>query len=60
MLFRYRIGEAEAEELLKETIAEGLKFKAIPPHQLKRVNADTTVPKEEARYSTDSQLYERS
>ena len=41
--FRKRIGEAGAEELLKETIEAGLKMKAIKPHQLKRVNVDTTV-----------------
>lgn len=58
--FRKRIGEAGAEELLKETIAAGLKLKAITPHQLKRVNVDTTVQEKEVRYPTDSRLYERS
>ncbi len=58
--FRNRIGEAGAEELLKETIAAGLKLKAITPHQLKRVNVDTTVQEKEVRYPTDSRLYERS
>ena len=41
--WRKRIGDAGAEELLKETIAAGLKIKAIKPSQLKRVNVDTTV-----------------
>lgn len=58
--FRNRISEAGAEELLKETIATGLKIKAITPHQLKRVNVDTTVQEKEVRHPTDSRLYERS
>jgi len=58
--FRKRIGEAGAEELLKETIEAGLKMKAIKPHQLKRVNVDTTVQEKEVRYPTDARLYERS
>lgn len=58
--FRNRIGEAGAEELLKETIAAGLRLKAITPPQLKRVNVDTTVQEKEVRYPTDARLYERS
>jgi IS5 family transposase len=58
--FRKRIGEAGAEELLKETIEAGLKMRAIKPHQLKRVNVDTTVQEKEVRYPTDARLYERS
>mgnify|MGYP001492475842 CR=1 FL=1 len=58
--FRNRIGEAGAEELLKETIAAGLKLKVITPNQLKRVNMDTTVQEKEVRYPADSRLYERS
>ena len=48
--FRNRSGEAGAEELLNETIAAGLKLKAISPHQLKRVNVDTTVQEKEVLY----------
>ena len=40
---RKRIGEAGAEELLKQTIEAGLELKAIKTTQLKRVNVDTTV-----------------
>lgn len=58
--FRKRIGEAGAEELLKQTIEAGLKLKAIRPHQLKRVNVDTTVQEKEIRYPTDARLYNRS
>lgn len=58
--FRKRIGETGAEELLKETIAAGLKLKAIKPCQLKRVNVDTTVQEKEIRYPTDARLCERA
>jgi IS5 family transposase len=58
--WRKRIGEAGAEELLKETIQAGLKTKAIKPHQLKRVNVDTTVQEKEVRFPTDARLYDRA
>jgi len=57
--WRKRIGEAGAEELLKETIQAGLKLKAVTPHQLKRVNVDTTVQEKEVRFPTDARLYDR-
>ena len=41
--WRNRIGEAGAEELLKETIETGLTMKAVKVSQLARVNVDTTV-----------------
>jgi len=58
--FRKRIGEAGAEELLKETIAAGLRLKAITPQQLKRVNVDTTVQEKNIRHPTDARLYDRA
>jgi IS5 family transposase len=58
--WRKRIGEAGAEELLKETIQAGLKTKAVKPHQLKRVNVDTTVQEKEIRFPTDARLYDRA
>jgi IS5 family transposase len=58
--WRKRIGESGAEELLKETIASGLKLKAIKPQQLKRVNVDTTVQEKEIRFPTDARLYDRA
>jgi len=58
--WRKRIGEAGAEELLKETIRAGLKMKAIKPHQLKRVNIDTTVQEKDIRFPTDARLYDRA
>ena len=58
--WRKRIGEAGAEELLKETIKAGLKLKAVKSFQLKRVNIDTTVQEKEIRFPTDARLYDRS
>lgn len=58
--WRNRIGEAGAEELLKETIAAGLKLKVVKQYQLKRVNVDTTVQEKEIRFPTDARLYDRA
>jgi IS5 family transposase len=58
--WRQRIGEAGAEELLKETIATGLQLKAVKPQQLKRVNVDTTVQEKDIRFPTDARLYDRA
>lgn len=57
--WRNRMGEARAEELLKETLRAGLKLKAIKAHQLKRVNVDTTVQEKGIRFPTDARLYDR-
>ena len=58
--WRKRIGEAGAEELLKETISAGLKTKAAKPSQFKRVNVDTTVQEKEVRFPADVRLYDRA
>jgi IS5 family transposase len=58
--WRQRIGEAGAEELLKETIQAGLRLKLIKPAQLKRVNVDTTVQEKNLRFPTDARLYDRA
>ena len=58
--WRQRIGEAGAEELLKESIMAGLKLKAVKPSQLNRVNCDTTVMEKEIRFPTDARLYDRA
>ena len=58
--WRNRIGEAGAEQLLKETIEAGLKLKAVKAYQLKRVNVDTTVQEKEIRFPTDARLYDRA
>ena len=58
--WRKRIGDAGAEELLKETIEAGLKLKAVKPFMLKRINVDTTVQEKEVRFPTDARLYDRA
>ena len=58
--WRKRIGDAGAEQLLKQTIEAGLKLKAIKQFQLKRVNVDTTVQEKEARFPMDARLYDRA
>jgi transposase, IS5 family len=58
--WRKRIGDAGAEELLKETIKAGLVLRAIKPHQLTRVNVDTTVQEKDIRFPTDARLYDRA
>jgi len=58
--WRTCIGEAGAEELLKETIEAGLKLKATKPSQLARVNVDTTVQEKDIRFPTDARLYDRA
>jgi len=55
-----RIGEAGAEDLLKETISAGLKLQVVKPYQLKRVNVDTTVQAKELRFPADARLYDRA
>lgn len=58
--WRKKVGQAGAEELLSETIAAGLKLKAIKTTQLQRVNVDTTVQEKHIRFPTDSRLYDRA
>jgi transposase, IS5 family len=57
--WRRRVGEAGAEELLRETIQSGLRLGVIKPSQLKRVNVDTTVQEKHIRFPTDPRLYDR-
>jgi len=58
--WRKRVGEAGAEELLKESIQAGLKMDAVKTFQLKRVNVDTTVQEKDIRFPTDARLYDRA
>lgn len=58
--WRKRIGEAGAEELLKETIECGLRMKVVKPSQCDRVNVDTTVQEKHVRFPTDARLYDRA
>jgi transposase, IS5 family len=57
--WRGRLGEAGAEQILRETIAAGMKMGAIGAGQLQRINVDTTVQTKAIRYPTDARLYHR-
>ncbi len=57
--WRGRLGEAGAEQMLRETIAAGIKMGAIRAADLKRVNVDTTVQTKAIRFPTDARLYHR-
>ena len=57
--WRQRLGEAGAEQMLRETIAAGIKMGAIGSAHLKRINVDTTVQTKAVRYPTDARLYHR-
>ncbi len=58
--WRKRVGEAGAEELLRETIQAGLRLNLIKPAQLQRVNVDTTVQEKNVRFPTDARLLDRA
>lgn len=57
--WRKRLGEAGAEQMLRETLEVGIRMKAIHAAQLKRVNVDTTVQTKAVRFPTDARLYHR-
>jgi IS5 family transposase len=57
--WRQRLGEAGAEQMLRETLEAGMRMKAIRPAQLQRVNVDTTVQTKAVRFPTDARLYHR-
>jgi len=55
--WRKKVGDAGMEKLLAETIAAGLKTKAVTPKSIESVNVDTTVQEKAIAYPTDSRLY---
>jgi len=57
--WRGRLSEARAEQMLRETIAAGIKIGAIGAADLKRVNVDTTAQTKAIRFPTDAMLYHR-
>lgn len=57
--WRGRLGEAGAEQMLRATIAAGIRMGCIGPAQLKHINVDTTVQTKAVRYPTDARLYHR-
>ena len=58
--WRERLSEAGADQMLRQTIAAGIKMGAIRAAHLKRINVDTTVQTKAIRYPTDARLYHRS
>jgi len=55
--WRKKVGEDGMETLLAETVAAGLKTKAITPKSVESVNVDTTVQEKAVAYPTDARLY---
>lgn len=52
--FRQRLGEKGIKKILKATIKEGIKQKAIKPRELKKVIVDTTAMPKNITYPTDA------
>ena len=57
--WRDRVKEKGLESLLQETIRCGLDMKVLSRHQVKRVNADTTVQEKAISFPTDGKLYHK-
>jgi IS5 family transposase len=57
--WRKRLGEAGAEQMLRETIEAGMRMKAIRPAELQSLKVDTTVQTKAIRFPTDARLYHR-
>jgi len=58
--WRTRVGDAGAEELLRESIQAGLRLNLIKAGQVARVNVDTTVMEKNVRHPTDARLLDRA
>ena len=58
--WRTRVGDAGAEQLLKESIQAGLRLNLIKACQVARVNVDTTVMEKNVRHPTDARLLDRA
>lgn len=58
--WRTRVGDAGAEELLRESIQAGLRLNLIKACQVARVNVDTTVMEKNVRHPTDARLLDRA
>ena len=57
--WRKRIGEAGAQQLLKETVLTGIKSGYLKKRDCEKVNVDTTVQTKSVRFPTDARLYNR-
>lgn len=58
--WRQRIGAADLEAVLAETIAVAVKTQAVSQHQLERITVDTTVQSKAVAHPTDSHLILRA
>ena len=58
--WRARVGEAGAEEMLKETIASAVRGKVAKKQDFERVNVDTTVQEKNIRFPTDARTLDRA
>ena len=58
--WRQRIGAADLEAVLAETIAVAIKTQAVSPRQLERITVDTTVQTKAVAHPTDSHLILRA
>ena len=58
--WRKMVGDGNLEKLLAETIAAGLRLRAINAKSLANVNVDTTVQEKAITYPTDAKLYHAS
>lgn len=57
--FRNRLEEGGVLEILRETIAAGLRLKCIRPESLEKVAVDTTVQEKNIAFPTDIGLYSK-
>jgi len=54
--WRKRIGREGCERLLQETIEAAQRSKALPKHEFRKVNVDTTVQEKNIAFPTDAKL----
>lgn len=57
--WRKRVGAERLEKLLEATIQTALAMKAVKPHELDKVNVDTTVQEKAIAFPTDARLYHK-
>jgi IS5 family transposase len=57
--WRKRVGAERLEKLLETTIHTALAMKAVRPHELEKINIDTTVQEKAIAFPTDARLYHK-
>lgn len=57
--WRKRVGAERLEKLLEATIQAALAIGAMRPHELQKVNVDTTVQEKAIAFPTDARLYHK-